>query len=338
MTGIPDHALDRMRSGLATPSRIGGRYELVGLLGRGGMGEVHRARDHHLGRDVAIKLLAREASAVRLAERLERESRVLARLEHPGIVPVYDAGALDDGRVYYVMRLVDGVRLDEFARRGASRGELLRTLRRVAEAVAFAHGRGIVHRDLKPGNVMIGPFGEVLVLDWGVAKLLAEDSGRPTALPTEGSGADGARSAPGPRTDADIALTAELTADGASVGTPGYMAPEQVAQGGEVDVRADVFALGVMLRELLAVHPERVAKPLAAIVACATAPTPAGRYPGVAALSEDLRRWLDDEPVRAHNEGVLERGWRFARRHQAAILLLLTYAVVRTVILLWRGI
>ena len=177
MTGIPDHALDRMRSGLATPSRIGGRYELVGLLGRGGMGEVHRARDHHLGRDVAIKLLAREASAVRLAERLERESRVLARLEHPGIVPVYDAGALDDGRVYYVMRLVDGVRLDEFARRGASRGELLRTLRRVAEAVAFAHGRGIVHRDLKPGNVMIGPFGEVLVLDWGVAKLLAEDSG-----------------------------------------------------------------------------------------------------------------------------------------------------------------
>ena len=323
---IADGALARIRAQLAVPARIADRYVLSGLLGRGGRGEVHRAVDERLGREVAIKLLAREASAGVNAERLLRESRILARLEHPGIVAIHDAGLLEDGRAYYVMRLIDGARLDEHARSGISRSELLRTLRRVAEAVAFAHGQGIVHRDLKPGNVMIGRFGEVLVLDWGVAKPLGEASPTP--------------SAPGPSiVNVESAMDAprDLTAAGTAVGTPGYMAPEQAA-GAAVDARADVYSLGVMLREALEVHADPVPRALRAVVTRATDPEAGHRYPDVLALAEDLRRWLDGEPVSAHHEGPFEVAWRFARRHQVAILLLLTYAVVRTVILIWRGI
>ncbi len=352
---LPDRALDRVRAQLGTPTLIGGRYELRGLLGRGGMGEVHRAFDRQLGREVAVKVLPPDASAAQLAARLEQESRVLAQLEHPGIVPVYDAGALEDGRVYYVMRYFEGMPLDAYARSGVGRGELLRSLLRIAEAIAYAHERGVIHRDLKPANVMIGPYGDRLVLDWGVAKVLAaegrsaaeggevaagaggEGGTTPAALPPEGTlaGASGA----GPAARGPLVGTpgVALTADGTVVGTPGYMAPEQAA-GGPVDARADVYALGVMLREMLAAHPDPVRAPLAAIVAMATAPLPAARYATVRDLAEDLRRWLDGEAPNAHHEGVLERLWRFVRRHQVAILLLLAYAVVRAVIFLTRGI
>ncbi|MFN0099490.1 MAG: serine/threonine-protein kinase [Gemmatimonadaceae bacterium] len=300
---LGDHALSRLRSQLAAPALVAERYELREPLGRGGMGEVHRAYDRHLEREVAIKLLATELASPEVAARLHRESRVLARLEHPGIVPVYDAGVLDDGRVYYVMRLVDGVRLDVYARdartRGITRGDLLRTVLRIAEAVGFAHERGVVHRDLKPSNVMIGPFGEVLVLDWGVATTL------------------GAR--------------------GSAAGTPGFIAPEAARGDAPVDVRADVYSLGVLLGELLAAHEEPVGRPLASLVASATAADPAARYSSMAALAADLRRWLDGEPVSAHRESLSERVGRFVHRHQVAILLLLGYAIVRSFIFVRRG-
>ncbi len=321
MSALPDEAVRRLRSQLALPPLIDGRYAPQEIVGRGGMGEVHRATDERLGRTVALKVLAADAAASTLAERLRRESRVLARLEHPGIVPVHDAGVLEDGRAWYVMRFVEGTRLDDHARSGAGRGELLRIVLRIAETVAFAHERGIIHRDLKPGNVMIGPFGEVLVLDWGVAKVLAE----------EDAPRSGVAPAPMPRG------SDPLTADGTAVGTPGYMAPEQ-ARGLEVDQRADVHALGVILRELLAESPDPVPKPLVSIVTRATEPDAPRRYRTVAELGADLRRWLDGEAVLAHREGLAERLWRFVRRHQTAILLLLAYAVIRTVILLWRGI
>jgi serine/threonine protein kinase len=300
---LGDQALARLRSQLAVPPLIAERYELRERLGRGGMGEVHRAYDRHLERDVAIKLLATELAAPEVAERLHRESRVLAQLEHPGIVPVYDAGVLDDGRVFYVMRLVNGVRLDEFARdahaRGITRGDLLRTVLRIAEAVGFAHERGVVHRDLKPSNVMIGPFGEVLVLDWGVATTL------------------GARDS--------------------AAGTPGFIAPEATRGESPVDVRTDVYSLGVLLRELLAAHPESIGRPLTSLVTSATAQDPAVRYGSMAALSADLRRWLDGEPVSVHRENTVERLGRCGRRHQVAILLLLGYIVVRSFIFFRRG-
>ncbi len=320
---IADRVLDRMRSHLETPDVIAERYELRGLLGRGGMGEVHLGFDRRLRRDVAVKLLPADASASHLAARLEQEARVLARLEHPGIVPVYDAGALDDGRVFYVMRYLKGMSLDAYARSGVSRGEMLRSLLRIAEAVGYAHERGVIHRDLKPGNVLIGAHGDRLVLDWGVAKLIEAEGREPAApLPTERDPSGGG---------------APLTGDGIAIGTPGYMAPEQAA-GGSVDARADVHALGVMMRELLADLGEPPGKSLAAIVEMATAGAPESRYASVGAFADDLRRWLDGEAVAAHREGPLERLGRFARRHQVAILLLLAYVLVRSIILFMRGI
>jgi serine/threonine protein kinase len=307
MSGLSDAAMRRLRAQLGTPAVIAGRYDVGAELGRGGMGVVHRATDRVLGRDVAVKLLAVEVPAEQFAEHMRREFTLLARLEHPGIVPIYDAGVLEDGRVYYVMRLVEGKRLDEFATSGVSRGELLRVVLRIAEAVAFAHGHGVAHCDLKPANVMIGPYGEVLVLDWGIARVLAAFDGR--------------------------------TDTGRVAGTPGYMAPEQEIDFSLAgDARVDVYSLGIILGELHEIHAEPIPKPLLSIAGNATSRAPAARYATMAEFAADIRRWLDGERVLAHREGVLERAGRFVRRHQVALLLLLTYVVVRTFILLWRGV
>ncbi|MGH8189475.1 MAG: serine/threonine-protein kinase, partial [Steroidobacteraceae bacterium] len=147
----------------------GDRYELKEEVGRGGMGVVFRARDRELERDVAVKVL--HARATGAADRLLQEARILGRLEHPGIVPIHDVGTLPDGRVLYVMKLVRGSRLDHHVARDGALADKLRIFDRLCDAVAFAHAHGIIHRDLKPENVMIGAFGEVLVLDWGVAKV-----------------------------------------------------------------------------------------------------------------------------------------------------------------------
>ncbi len=320
MKPLGDHAVARLRAQLGSPGCVAARYHVDELIGRGGMGEVYRAHDERLDRTVALKVIATDTSASSVAERLRREARVLAVLEHPGIVPVYDAGALEDGRTFYVMRYVNGVRLDEHAQTGVSRGELVRIVLRIADTVAFAHQHGIIHRDLKPGNVMIGPFGEVLVLDWGVAKVRHQPDvvqSTDTTNPLSGS---------------------TLTADGVAVGTPGYMSPEQLAGAADVDQRTDVFSLGVMLREILESRTEGPSKPLNALVQQATAADPAHRYGSLPDLADDLRRWLDGERVTAYRESWLERGGRFARRHQIAILLLMGYALVRIAILIFRGV
>src|SRR2546426_4674209 len=135
------------------------------------MGTVYAARDPELDRRIALKVLNAPDAAGEEAARLSEEARILARLEHPGIVPVHDLGTLPDGRLFYVMKLVRGRRLDD-AMANAALHARLRTFERICDAVAFAHAQGVVHRDLKPENVMVGPFGEVLVLDWGVAKIL----------------------------------------------------------------------------------------------------------------------------------------------------------------------
>jgi serine/threonine protein kinase len=147
------------------------RYHLVEEIGRGGMGVVYRAEDRELGRQVALKVLNRLDLA---------EARTLAALEHPGIVPVYDSGTMPDGRIFYAMRLVDGKRLDQYR---DSQAGLLRVFQRICETVAFAHARGVAHRDLKPQNIMVGKFGEVLVLDWGVPGVSTKGY-----VPPEGAG------------------------------------------------------------------------------------------------------------------------------------------------------
>ncbi len=163
------------------------------------MGTVYRARDLALGRDVALKVLRAETSDERLADRLRREARILAHLEHPGIVPVHDVGTLADGRVFYVMKLVRGTRLDVFAE-SAGVSEVLRAFLRVVETVGFAHAHDVIHRDLKPANIMVGGFGELLVLDWGIAKITggAAESGA-SAVPRVGCGREHRRHRAGQR-------------------------------------------------------------------------------------------------------------------------------------------
>jgi len=170
--------LDHLRAVTEAPDLSGTRYELVDEVGRGGMGIVYRARDTALDRMVALKVI--EAGPV-------EEARTLARLEHPGLVPVYDSGVLPDGRVYYAMRLVTGQRLDEQLRRGTSLAARLRIFEKICEAVAFAHDRGVVHCDLKPRNIMTGGFGEVFVMDWGIANRAGAGTpryGAPEETPT----------------------------------------------------------------------------------------------------------------------------------------------------------
>lgn len=315
MTPLSDTALARLRALMERPAEHA-RYEIGELIGEGGMGSVYLARDRELYRDVALKVVRDTAPTVDERERILREARILASLEHPGIVPIHDVGTLPDGRLFYVMKRVRGERFDEFVRGPRARSELLRAFLQVCDAVAFAHAAGVIHRDLKPQNVMLGAFGEVLVLDWGVAKTSHQKS-----MPV------------------DAAATA--------VGTPGYMAPEQVH--GEADERADVYGLGGLLFFLLTrEHPSatsetahqwsigaNVPPALRAICERARAAEPGARYQSVTSMAADVANYLDALPVTAHTEGVIERARRIALRHRTAILLVLAYLVMRVVLLIF---
>jgi serine/threonine protein kinase len=156
---LSDSVVDHLRCVAALPDLAGTRYELESEIGRGGMGVVYAARDRELDRRVALKVIDSSLSG---------ESRLIAQLEHPAIVPIYEAGVLIDGRAFYAMKLVAGARLDRYLTGSPKLAERLRVIRRVGEALAFAHTRSVIHRDLKPQNVMVGEFGEVYVMDWGV--------------------------------------------------------------------------------------------------------------------------------------------------------------------------
>lgn len=298
---LSDAALDRLRVALDEPDLSGTRYELVEPLGRGGMGTVWRAHDRELARDVALKVVDVALPEADGAGALLAEARVLARLEHPGIVPVHDAGRLPDGRLWYAMKQVRGARLDELIARGLADAEKHRIVQRVAEALAFAHSRGLVHRDLKPQNVMVGEFGEVLVLDWG------------------------------------LALAAAGAAVGRIEGTPGWMAPEQAA-GGRIDARTDVHALGRLLPALWppGCRPEAELKPLRAIAGKACAADPDERYAGVADLEADVARWRAGEAVAALPERWPQKLHRHYRRYRAVYWLIGTYVVLRVAVELLR--
>lgn len=185
LPSLPDHVLAQVQRAVTEPNLGGTPYRIIGELGRGGMGVVYEAADTRLARNVALKVLYSEANL--------GEARLTARLEHPGIVPVHDAGVLPDGRAWYAMKRVRGQRLDEWLREPRSESSRLLTFLRICEPVSFAHANGVMHRDLKPGNIMIGSFGEVLVLDWGIAQDAAEPAmpaGTPGFMaPEPGSGA-----------------------------------------------------------------------------------------------------------------------------------------------------
>ena len=211
------------------------RYQILGEHGRGGLGRVFRARDKELGRDVAVKELLHRGNTSEL--RFFREALITARLEHPGIVPVHEAGRWPDGTPFYAMKLVQGrplkALIDE-CKTLEERLALLPHIIAVADAIAYAHDRKIIHRDLKPSNVIVGDFGETVVIDWGLAKDL--------------SAAEDERAEPG--TDTVPAQGEGLTIAGSVLGTPAYMAPEQ-ARAEPVDARADVYAIGVMIWDIV---------------------------------------------------------------------------------------
>jgi eukaryotic-like serine/threonine-protein kinase len=218
------------RSSGALPAR----YRLGSRLGAGGMGEVLLATDQQIGRDVAIKRM--RVSSAELEARFLREARIQGRLEHPAIVPVHELATDAEGRPFFVMKRVTGTTLADILAEGvkpAQRQKLLRSFAEVCLAVEFAHSKGIVHRDLKPANIMLGDFGEVYVLDWGIARVLA-DTQDDVAVPIQA----------GP----------DATQVGAVLGTLGYMSPEQL-RGQAIDARSDVFALGCILFEIIGGQP-----------------------------------------------------------------------------------
>ncbi len=229
-------------------------HRVVGTLGEGGMGMVLKARDQRIHRSVAMKVLraGNEFSADKL-QRFVGEAQLTGQLEHPNIVPVYQLGVASDGQVFYTMKYVRGQTLDQVLqqlRRGNPETArqyplptLLTVFQKVADAMAFAHSRGIIHRDLKPANIMIGAFGEVLVMDWGLAKRLTET--------TQSSEAPAS-------TDSTLELPKDgkfNTMEGSVVGTPPFLSPEQADGRTPLDHRSDIFVLGVILYEILALRP-----------------------------------------------------------------------------------
>jgi serine/threonine protein kinase/thioredoxin-like negative regulator of GroEL len=235
----------------ATPGLDLRGYELVERLGGGGMGDVYCAVDPALGRDLAVKVMKADLQGHASAElRFIREARVTGSLQHPGIVPVYNLGRLIDGRLHYTMRLVRGRTFAAILKDEAGRPErlpaLLAIFEKMCQAVAYAHSKRVIHRDLKPANVMVGSFGEVQVMDWGLAKMLTPGERNCLSAPSE------AEEAAAPTHSETGESPPDLTWMGHEMGTPSYMPPEQALGAWDtVDERADVFALGAILCEIL---------------------------------------------------------------------------------------
>jgi len=319
------------------------RYVVGREIARGGMGRILAARDRRLGRPVAIKELLIGSNELRV--RFEREARITAKLQHPSIVSLLEAGAWPGGEPFYVMKLVAGESLDKVIARSPTldaRLALLPNVIAAVDALAYAHSLRVIHRDLKPANVLVGEFGETVVIDWGLAKDLAATTGEPDVSVGPYRAASG------------------QTQAGAVIGTPAYMPVEQ-ALGEAVDERADVYALGAMLYHVLAGAPpytgttsdaildsviagppppidsrtEGVPPDLVTIVTKAMAHAAADRYPTAKQLADDLKKFQTGQLVGAHHYSTWQLLRRWARRHRTpiavaavAIVLLGTLGVV----------
>ena len=342
--GVTTRPLGMRKAGGATLAALDdGRYTLGALLGQGGMGEVVLAFDEQIGREVAVKRIRAEAPSGEELSRFVREARVQGRLQHPAVVPVHDLAFDKNGKPYFVMKRLSGTTMGELIAKlrtetetdaVATRRRLLRAFADVCLALEFAHSSGIIHRDLKPANIMLGDFGEVYVLDWGIARAVTEpdETGAPTSK------------------ELDLRLDSGETQVGTVLGTPAYMAPEQLA-GDRAGPGADIYALGCMLYEITCGHvlhggrrsltsilkplearPSKVrpdAPPeLDAICERATRLQPADRFSSARALGDAVQAFLDgDRDVAVRRElaqhhigaarAALERGDGDAGRREA---------------------
>jgi serine/threonine protein kinase/Tfp pilus assembly protein PilF len=339
---------------IAAPRESSRAYDLEVEIARGGMGVVLKAHDRELDRDVALKVLRDELrDEPRFVRRFLEEARVTARLDHPGIVPVHEVGRDASGRAYFAMRHVRGRdlrRIIELARAdsdGWNETRALSVIQKVCEAMAYAHERGVIHRDLKPANIMVGEFGEVYVMDWGLARVIGGEDTHDLRLR---DAADSRASASRARTGAPDAERDSpiMTMDGDVLGTPCYMSPEQ-AQGrlAELGPRSDVYSVGAMLYHLLSgempyvpsgtsiasravlMHlvqgPPRalaairrdVPSELIAITEKAMSREPGDRYPDMLAMAGDLRAFLEWRVVRAYETGAWAEAKKWVQRNKS---------------------
>ena len=323
---IASRTEDDRASGAFAPGNAIGEYEIVSLIGKGGMGEVYLARDRRVNRQVALKLVRGGLDRDLLTRRFQREQQLLAALNHPNIAQLYETGSTPDGIPFFAMEYVEGSRLDQFVeQRALSLRERLELFRKVCSAVAYAHQHLVIHRDIKPANIRVTAEGEPKLLDFGIAKLLDEL--------------------------ADDA--AEQTATMQRMLTPEYASPEQV-RGEGISTASDVYSLGVVLYELLTgskpyrLTNRRAVELTGAIVGQTPVPPSENReskrdirkslrgdldnialmalrkeaerrYASAAAFSEDVRRYLDGLPVRARKDTVAYRASKFVRRHRVAV-------------------